>query len=194
MNLDSKEELYFSWMLQELEEAGYVNSWGQCRTYQLGDKITNKYQEKKVLKKSTKLIDKEQTILNSCEYTPDFEINWNEKARNIFFNIFPSELNHKINTDLLIGQWHNGFNYTSIIENKPNYDQNNMTRLNGINRKWMYQKHGIFVNLVKVPDIFKDVFTPKKYLLTDSGKQQRLIHFPIVTLEEYVNSRNQANT
>lgn len=182
MNFQSKEELYFSFWLEELEQAGYINSWNNAKTYQLGEKIVNKYTEQ--LK--TKSKEKEQTILNGCEYTPDFEINWNHKARNIFFDIFPNELTHKINLDLFIGQWVNGLDYTSIIEVKPNFDQNNMTRLNGINRKWMYQKYSVFVNLVKVPDIFKDTFTPKKYLVTDTGKQTRLIHFQTRSLEDYV--------
>lgn len=181
MNFDSKEELYFSWMLEELEEAGYINSWGQCKTYPLGEKIVNKYIEQ--LK--TKSKDKEQTILNGCEYTPDFQINWNsERAYNIFFDWYKSI--SKINTDLILAET-DGMTTTSIIEIKPNFDQNNMTRLNGINRKWVYQKYGIFVNLVKIPDIFKDTFVPIKFLKTDSGRQDRVINFPIHSLQQYIN-------
>lgn len=197
MELLSKEELYFTYWLQELEEAGYINSWGQCITYQLGEKIINKYQEQKVLKKSTKIIDKEQIILNGCEYTPDFQIHWNIDAINIFFDIFPTLISIKVNTDLILAKVYENDNvktFMSVVEVKNNYDAHNMTRLNGINRKWMYEKHGIFVNLVKVPDIFKDTFVPKAYLLTDSGKQQRLIHFPVITLEEYVERKNKATS
>lgn len=185
MNFDSKEELYFSFWLEELEQAGYINSWNNAKTYQLGEKIVNKYTEQ--LK--TKAKEKEQTILNGCEYTPDFEINWNFNAINIFFDIFPVLTNIKVNPDLILAKVVDSEltkHFTSIVEIKPNFDQNNMTRLNGINRKWMYQKHSIFVNLVKVPDIFKDTFTPKKYLVTDTGKQTRLIHFQTRSLEDYV--------
>ncbi len=182
MNFDSKEELYFSWYLEELQEAGYIDNWAEAKTYQLGEKIVNTYTEQ--LKTKTK--EKEQTILNGCEYTPDFQINWNEKAKNIFIDIW--NIKHiKKNLDLLLAyETIDKIDRYTIIEIKPNFDQNNMTRLNGINRKWMYQKYGIFVNLVKVPDIFKDTFTPKKYLLTDTGKQNRIIHFKTRTLEEYI--------
>ena len=185
MKLDSNEELYFSWWCEELEKAGYINSFNNAKTYQLGEKIVNTYTEQ--LKTKTK--EKEQIILSDCEYTPDFEINWNFDAVNIFFDIFPCLNKSKINTDLLLAkviEENETKKFESIIEIKPNFDQNNMTRLNTINRKWMYQKYGIFVNLVKVPDIFKDTFTPKKFLLTDSGKQNRIIHFNTRTLEEYV--------
>lgn len=201
MQFDSKEEQYYSWYLEELEEAGYINSWVEAKTYPLGDKIINKYQEQF----KTKSKEKEQTILNGCEYTPDFEIKWNPKAAEIFFSLFPKK--EKIALNLLIAKdyWmiletdeepiikpsKDIDNYTSIIEIKASFDQNNMTRLNGINRKWMYQKYSIFVNLVKVPEIFKDTFVPKRFLLTDSGKQQRIIHFPTKTLEEYVNTRSK---
>lgn len=186
MNFDSKEELYFSYWLEELEEAGYIGSWGQAKTYPLGEKIINKYEEQ--LK--TKSKEKEQVILNGCEYTPDFEIDWNISALDIFYNAIELQYNRKINTSLFISD----ITGDSIVEIKPSYDQNNMTRLNAINRKWMFQKHNIFVNLVKVPDIFKDTFTPQKFLMTDSGKQQRIIHFQTKTLDEYIKERTKTNS
>lgn len=187
MEFLSKEELYFSWYLEELQKAGYIDNWGEAKTYQLGEKVIIRYEEQ--LKTKTK--EKEQTILNGCEYTPDFQIHWNIKAENIFKH-YPLQFGDgigtfteliarkKIETPFII------MGLPCLVEIKPNFDQNNMTRLNTINRKWMYQKYGIFVNLVKVPDIFKDTFTPKKFLLTDSGKQNRIIHFNTRTLEEYV--------
>lgn len=186
MQFDSKEELYFSWWCEELEQAGYIDSWNQCKSYELGEKIINRYVEK--LKSKSK--EKEQTILSGSEYTPDFEINWNPSAFELFYHEFPYlGADYKINTNLLLAKFerHNETCCKSIIEIKPSFDKNNMTRLNQLNRRWMYQKHSIFVNLIKVPDIFKDTFTPKKYLLTDTGKQQRIIHFPIVSLEQFVN-------
>jgi hypothetical protein len=186
MEIDSKEELYFSYWCEELEQAGYIKTWGKAKTYTLGEKIVNKYTEQ--LKTKTK--EKEQTILNSCEYTPDFEIHWNTEAYQIFVDNLVYD-NMKVNTDLILC---NGFSGTSIIEIKANFDSNNMTRLNTINRKWMMQKYGLYVNLVKVPDIFKDMFTPQRYLLTDSGKQSRLIHFKTKTLEEYVREKENINT
>ena len=188
MAIDSKEESYFIMWLRELELAGYIDSWAEAKTYELGEKVVHTYNEVK----KTKTVLKEQTILNSCEYTPDFEIHWNLKALDIFFDYFPTFNSEKINTKLFLAANNNVNVITSIVEVKPSFDQNNMTRLNTTNRKWMYQKYSIFVNLVKVPDIFKDTFTPKSYLMTDTGKQQRIIHFETKTLEQYVDSMSKS--
>lgn len=188
MQLDSKEEQYFSWWCEELEQAGYINSFSQCQTYQLGEKIINKYQE--TLKTKTK--EKEQTIMQGCAYTPDFEINWNLDAVNKFFDLFPTLTNTKINNDLILAkiiEENNIKKFKSIIEIKGSYDFKQMNTLNAVNRKWLYQKYNIFVNLVKVPDIFKQTFTPKRYLLTDGGKQQRIINFSVITLNEFISNQ-----
>jgi len=54
------------------------------------------------------------------------------------------------------------------------WDQNNMERLFKVNQKWMWQKHGVYVNLVKPQDLFQRTFTPKEYLRTPSGKPRKL--------------------
>lgn len=184
MIIQSDEELYYTWYLKELEEAGYINSWGNAISYPLGDKLTHVYEKQM----KTKVKEESQTILDGSEYTPDFQINWTTKAEGIFYNRIVE--NKKIDLKLMIADTLLHF---SIIEIKPSYDQNNMTRLNTLNRKWMLQRYGIFVNLVKVPDIFKTTFTPTRYLSTNTGKQQRVIHFETRTLEEYVRTKPFAN-
>jgi hypothetical protein len=54
------------------------------------------------------------------------------------------------------------------------FDQNNMERLFKVNQKWMWQKHGIFVNLIKPQELFQKTFTPAEYLRTPTGKPRKL--------------------
>ena len=56
-----------------------------------------------------------------------------------------------------------------------------------INQKWTYQLTGKFVNLIEYSKLFKETFTPTRFLLTDSGKQQRMINkWKVRTLQEYL--------
>ena len=59
---------------------------------------------------------------------------------------------------------------TSYIEVKPDFDFNNMTRYARIKMNWLFQQTGVFTNLVKVPSVFKNTFTPDRYILTDNNK------------------------
>lgn len=175
MEFLSNEELYFSFYLNELQDNGYINSWSKGVSYPLGDALIHSYTEKNKLK--------EQTIIQASAYTPDFQINWNEKAEGLFYTKLKG--NKKINTKLIIAQ-EVGF---SLIETKGNYDFKQMNTLATVNGKWLYAKYRIVVNLIKVPDIFKKTFTPRRYMLTDSGRQERVIHFPVISLEEFVSDK-----
>lgn len=193
-NIDSDEEIWFSQWLDELVEAGYVIDYTDAKTYLLAPKLEYQYLEQK----KTKSTLKEQSLMQQHVYTSDFDIRWNKKALGIFINtpMSISELNedsticksnvvnNKLDKDLFIkcGE-------TMLVEIKGTFNRFGGEKENAINRKWLFQKHGIYTNLVKVPDIFAKTFTPKKFLLTKTGKQ-RTIHFKIKTLKEYINERN----
>lgn len=78
-------------------------------------------------------------------YTPDFIVNWNTippKVRGVKWCLK---------------------NNQSIIEIKPSFDKYNMTRLFMLNQKWMFDKHNIYVQLLKIDTVFKNTFKPKNY-------------------------------
>jgi len=192
-NMDSNEEQFFCWWLDELVEAGYVIDYTDAKTYLLAPKLDYQYLEQK----KTKSTLKEQSLMQQHVYTPDFDIRWNKSALGIFINppITALELNdnstvcrntilNKLDKDLFIkcGE-------SMLVEIKGTFNRFGGEKENSINRKWLFQKHGIYTNLVKVPDIFAKTFTPQKFLLTKTGKQ-RTIHFKIKTLEQYINERN----
>lgn len=185
--IQSKEELYFEWFLQELQDNGYIINFAKANTYQLLPLVKISYEE--ILKTKTKI--KEQTISREHNYTPDYEIHWNKKAENIFYQDFEFSytggvLQNKINTDLFLKVKSFSSNIC-LVEIKGGFSLHGQLRNNSIDRKLMLDNKQLFVNLVKIPDLFKLMFVPEKYLLTDTGKQNRIIHFKTKTLTEYIN-------
>jgi hypothetical protein len=179
---DSKEELHFSWYLNELRNAGYINKWDKFENvndpYPLTEGLAHKY-----IKPMKRVEDKElyQTILAPSVYTPDFKIWWTPKARGIFvtdLNIYSKE---KITTPFICQDG------ISIVETKGTFDMGNMTRLANNNIKFVYQKFGVFINMIKVPTIFKNTFTPDRYLLTYKSFKARKINYG--TKKKYIGPR-----
>lgn len=185
---DSEEEMYFSWYLDELKEAGYVKDWKhEAKSYVLSDGLTKRRSEPR-----KRVADKiyEYELIKPSVYTPDFQIDWEPKAEDIFFRCIMHYY-----TDLRqskIPYITSNLENECVVEIKPLYDKNNMTRLARTNIKWVWDKHRVYVNLIKVPRIFKDTFTPKRYLLTPTGKTKR-ITFTTRTLQEFVENQSIKN-
>lgn len=180
MKFDSKEELYFSWFIKELVEAGYIYLYTKITdSYQLTNGLTWNY-----IKPMKKVPDKllKQTILKPSVYTPDFKIQWTEKALGIFVTELIDNKDKKKITTPFICQ-----NMVSIIEIKGNFDSNNMSRLAINNIKFLYEKYGLYVNLIKIPGIFNKTFTPIRYLNTDKSNKTRKINYKnIGTLRTFI--------
>lgn len=178
---DSNEEKYFSWYLDELYEAGYIREYQvQPGSFILSEPILYEYEKK--LKTKTKHCVKK--LMQGHIYTADFRISWSEKARGIFFDSICGQTNLKI--PFIVK-----YIPISIIEIKPAFDRNNMTRLFTVNQKWVYQKYGTYVQRVTVDKkngkgLFPETFTPAKYLLTDKTRKPRKLKYEPRTLAEYV--------
>ena len=189
---ESPEEAYVSWYLDELVGGGYVKEYEhQPHSWPLSH--NKKYKWIKQLKTKEKYMA--STLLQQHVYTPDFEVIWHKEEpgiKSIFYKELPCVGVSKKNpfwareSTLL-------YDYTRFVvstwEVKPLFDRNNMTRLFTINQKWVYDKYGVYVQKIIPQKLFKDTFTPARYLLTDSGKQKRKLNFTPRTLEEYVESR-----
>lgn len=170
MQFDSSEELHFSWILQELKDNRFVNSFTRdVPPFILSDELKESYEEVKIMKTKTKIIQKERIILHGHIYTPDFLVDWATDKPG--FNNFFSK------------------NLSSYIEIKPLWDQNNMTRLFVINQKWVYSKYGIIVYKVIPEKFMQEFFTPRRFLMTDKGKQLRKIKWQPRTLEQFLETK-----
>ena len=197
MKFDSQEELYFSWWAEELQAAGYISKiYRDVEPYKLGEAFQYDWVLEEQLKTKLKVTNKSTKVLQPHIYTPDFEIVWAPKANGVFYENI-DELGNPKEMPYFIAQDDN-----SLIEIKPAFDMQNMTRLATVNIKWVYDKFGDYVQKVVVkPNVgkkgltpanalFVKTFTPKRYLMTDSAKQMRKIKFPVVTLEEFLNKSN----
>ncbi len=190
-DLDSNEEAYFVWYLEELKSFGYISSWkSQPITYSLSDKVLYEWEEQ--LK--TRVRVKEQTLLQGHVYTPDFKIVWTSKAKDIFYSKTADRNNVK--NCSFIAQEIDGKD-VSIIDIKPTFDAHNMTRLFIINQKWVYSKYGIYVQKIipvsskkpKVKGLFEKTFTPVRFFLTNSGRKGRKFHYKTKQIKDFLKTK-----
>ena len=177
--IDSEEEYMFLLWAEELMEYGFITKIDRAESYNLSDKLVNTYTEEVVLKTKNKLVEKNQILLNGHIYTPEFILHWTREGF-LRFNDFFDYPSTKFEKPFI------GSNLISIVEIKPAFDQNNMTRLFKVNQKWMYEKYRIYVNQIEPHNLFEKTFTPIAWLTTKTGKR-RVIHHKIKTITEYLN-------
>lgn len=177
--IDSQEEIMTIMYFEELIEAGYVEKIERAESIRLSERLENKYTQIVEMKTKTKEVEKNQVLLDEHVYTPEFVITWTQEGSELFVDSFVGS-NGKFNKPFI-----KTYGYNTFIEVKPGFDRNNMTRLFVINRKWCWDKHKIFINLVQPHKLFEETFTPKAWLTTATGKQ-RVIHWKVRILEEYV--------
>jgi hypothetical protein len=178
---DSLGELAFLQWAKELAVAGYIKSLERAEGFLLSDALQVNYVEQ--LKTKSKPM--QQTILHGHSYTPEFKIIWNKKA---FEKFVQDSGDGKRFDKLFIGKIVGDYGVT-YVEIKPLFDFQNTTRMFVINQKWMLQKHNIFVNLVKCPELFSHTFTPVAYLTTPSGFKRKIKWKPR-GLYSYINGRS----
>jgi hypothetical protein len=181
IDYDSLEELAMLQWLFELKSTGYIKSIKRAQSYLLCDSYINSYVEQRKVSSKPCV----QTMLHGHSYTPEFEVIWDpKKSRDRF--VWDTQESTKCDKLFVADVTSEG--YRTIIEVKPSFDQNNMERLFKLNQKWMWDKYAIFVNLVKVNDLFPKTFTPKAYLTTPSGKA-RLLKWKHKSLFQYLNDK-----
>lgn len=174
---DSLEEMAFLQWAEELKRAGYIKSIERAESFLLCDPMEIHYAQQLV----TKSKPMSQVILHGHSYTPEFKIIWDKKAGDKIIGLVKQS---KKFDKLFLGE-HSFEHFMTYVEIKPMFDQNNMERLFKVNQKWMWDKHDIFVNLVKCPELFAKTFTPQSYLTTKTGKT-RLIKWKIKGIYEYL--------
>lgn len=176
----SKEEIYFSWWLDELIDSGHLLKYEyEQDSYVMSQKKTYTYI--KQLKTKAKTLS--STLLNEHRYTPDFVLYWNQEKSKLPF-LKDVDGSTKIdNHDLIYQRPTEPF---SVIDVKGTFNRHRGDQEFSINQKWTYDKYGIYVNKVVPQKLFKHTFTPVRYLKTDSGTQDRKIKWDVVFLEEVI--------
>jgi len=185
---ESSGERHLSWYFDELITAGFIQDViPHPEPYKLSEEVSLLF-IKPMKRKDDKLISRK--IIDGHIYTPDFKIIWNPSALGIFYEPLNTTMQFSHIPFLANRDKDTGKPY-SIIEAKPEFDQNNMTRLFRINQKWIMNSLGIFIQLIKTPSFFKDTFMPIRYLQTDISGKARQIDFHYITLREYLEQHSK---
>ena len=191
----SDEEWYFSWYLDELREYGYISDYQHPgRTLDLSGQINKEYRE--ILKTKTKRVQRE--LLKPHTYTCDFVIWWDKKVYKLLYTTLEIvDLRYKDvpftanQEDPIIYSQDLANANTSLIDVKPDVSRRNAAKTSSlvtfpISQKWVMDKYGDYVQKIVVPKIFKETFTPGRYLRTDADRQDRILHYEPRNIDQYI--------
>lgn len=192
--LDSDEEWYMSWYLDELEDRNLLEYSKDIEPFVLSEKVVWKFE--KQLKTKTKL--EERTLLQEHTYKPDFVIYWQKEAHELLFDHFANTM-----IDKDIPFFSSSFTdvHVGYIDVKPGmnikYAKNASSSYSfPITQKWMLDKHYIYVQKVQPiglkSSLFNTTFTPERFLYTNKSGAKRVIHHNIVRVDDYLKRRKDA--
>jgi hypothetical protein len=181
--LRSDEEKYFVWWLEEMLASGYILSY----TYE--ENVYTLYEPvKSTWIKKCKKKDKVESLhlLNGAVYTPDFCLCWAPKSEGVFFSLISP-----MSKRPLFITFNKDGKTLSEVDVKGGGGSTGLKNASmhtfPLKQKEMWEKYGIFVNKVIPKDLFRDSFTPDRYLYTDaegSTRLRKLKHKP-KTLDEF---------
>jgi hypothetical protein len=151
----SKEEEWMGFYFEELKEAGFIkNIEYQPEPIILFNEV--KVPVHKQLK--TKVREDLKTLLSERVYTMDYLITWN--GRNAFHEPISNDYYEEFLPIFL-----SDMNRSCIEVKSDTRFDNNMTRLfTSRTQPWIWDKFQIYINHIKVPEIFRKTFIPKKIL------------------------------
>jgi len=178
---DSMSEKWTLMWLECLLNEGFIENIQRADNFHLTDAVYKKYHD--VLKTKTNI--KEEPLLQSSSYTPDFEFDITPKGQklSLFKEIDTLERCFKRSDFTFITQ-----NNHCIIEVKgTKFGGKNSTLAEFVyKQKFTYQKYGVYVNLVTPDKLFPLTFCSPGYLLSPIKQIQRKIKFKIVHFQDWL--------
>jgi len=160
---DSDEEYWFSLWCRDAADAGILEKWGHHPRPLILSEVA-KHTVPKQLK--TKIRYDERTLLQGAHYTADHIIK-TKYTNNLWNGLVASP-------DGLF--W---------IDVKPSFSKFNDAKYFSLVRKWVYDKHGIYINKLIPQKFFAKTFCPEELRFGKSGKElKKWIGCP--TLEDYL--------
>lgn len=154
--MDSQEEVWFAMWLQELKKNGYIVTWDKVtKPMEITKAVKFPYIKETKLKTKIKTESKEFTLLNAMNYTPDFSIFWTDYG----WIKFGSPLTNPKKDSIFFS---GGSIDDTLVEIKPSFDQNNMTRDFITKQKFIFDKFKLFINLIFPEELFEDTFMPEE--------------------------------
>lgn len=198
--MDSREEVWMAMWLEELKQVGYIKEWNKVtKSFKIFEPLQFSYVKTTELKTKIKRENKNFTLLQDLEYTPDFEVIWTDKA----FGPLVSWMENGsfLNPYSWFFSAPGAFNKT-FIEVKPVFDQHDKTAKFSILQKVLWNVKGIFVDLILPEKLFEGTFMPLeamedfKYKKAPTGKNKgvkkpgdwKTSYIP-KTLKEFLNGK-----
>ena len=201
-NTDSKEEVYFTWWLLELLKEGYISTAVyKPKTFTFTLPVIVSW----TLEKKTKCVKQTAEILKRHSYTPDFLIEWTNKAKEIFF--IPVDMRYgqpqvsgqykkrPFGRIPFIAEYYGTETSVPIVDTYSYIDVKGdfarafikSTILFPVNQKLTFDRFSKIVDKAKIPSLFKKTFTPERYLTCDKqSTKSRTIHFTVRNIQQYV--------
>jgi hypothetical protein len=197
--LASKEEMYFSWYIKELQEQNLIEK----VTYQPKPFIvTEPLLARQVIQGPRKAKIRSVAILDSYEYQADFMFYWKQGSENILFKPLEEILSgteQRYSQYPFIANKAKSGRFYSVIDVKGVFNQHDAHRRFARDQKVVYAKFGVYVQkIVTAPQVsssgkctpanalFPMTFTPARYLFCDDAPRPRKIRFRVRTIFDFI--------
>ena len=165
-DFDSKEELEFYAWLYEAESYNLVSDIQYHeRSYRLFGKVVVPW----VKQLKTKTKDMTFSLFQPHVYTPDFE-----------FWITDPILNDVFKTSKYIGK------HCIVVDVKGGFQRFGGQRSFSLNRKWMWQKHGIYIEAITPEKLFRATWVPEQARITPKTKKPVQKYIGAKTITKFI--------
>jgi len=163
-------------------------------SFQLFDGLTYDWYEDKIIYEGTSREEEKryyhtERLLGTTKYTPDGVIIWNPKVKNILFNDLFEKGDCYFKAQYVDNKW------VTVFDVKAPKGVNRDSDIPfSFTRKWIWQRYHIYVNKVmcippKPKDtgyLYKDVWTPQRYMMSDALRKQRTLHYKVIGALDYL--------
>jgi hypothetical protein len=202
--LRSTEELYFVYYLQELKQHGFISKFEyEPFSFNLFD--GKHFNVQKITKRGT--TDAIVKALGVHVYTPDFEIEWTDKALGVFIwqDYKPTVFERTKPIQAFFSTW--DMNTLVDVKGGSYNPKNNTSSVTfPLNQKWVWSKYERYIQKVVVSlddkSIFAKTFTPKKVIneavyKRDNEKRgikqgDSKLKYDVRTITEFISGRGGA--
>jgi len=195
LNNPTQEDLWILW-IKEAEAFGFIEAYAPENSivpFELFKGLSYEYTEDKWIYEGTprerkKIITKTHTLLRPTKYTPDGIIIWNPIVKDILFNDLFEKGDAYFKAQFITDKW------VTIVDIKAPTGVNRAADLPfTFTRKWMWQKLHLYVNKVMIIPpgtghkgyLYRDVWTPRRYFMTDKLTKERTIGFKAINIEQF---------
>lgn len=195
LNNPTQEEFWMLWLGEAILH-GYILDYtpeAEMEAFLLFDGLYYEYLDEYIVyqgtvREETRQRTKKERLLAPTRYTPDGVIIWNPKVKDILFNEVFTKGDAFFKAQFIDNKW------VSVLDVKaPTGTNRSSDTPFSFTRKWLWQRYHLYVNKVmcippKPSDkgyLYKDVWTPARYLMSNKLVKLRTIHYPVKVVAEF---------